>query len=304
MALSGAFRARFLVGGFLGLSLLQTGCLPNPVSVSANPTPLATPVPQEAQIRSQDFNQLGVEGTILGPSSLGDGTRVTADSPDLATPIDLYRVAQAFDKELPLKNAVITLKGYDWTVVPNLPAKVSDEKGKFTFVYVPARVAFFMDATYSHGGQHYQMFGLVRTLEASEVTVTTVDIASTLVSRLLLRLMQYAAHPEGINHPIDFKKISPKDYNPLLHTLRDKLRGGAPGGLSIDLTSVRVPTGTWSLEADKADSAVVFLDRLAAQDPVISFQIDQLCEAVAVANGLNRRPGDTGSPLLRPARAF
>jgi hypothetical protein len=97
--------------------------------------------------------------------------------------------------------------------------------------------------------------------------------------------MQRAATPNVINRPIDFRELSPKDYNPLLQDLRDLLSGGLPPGMTIDLTQVRQPDGPWTLAKDQGDSAVVLLDQLRAY-PQIDYDVKRLADAIGRARNI------------------
>lgn len=287
---------KVILGALMAASLAQTGCLPGvttPVFPTDVPVPAPTKTPTEGLIIKQEFAYLVVEGTQYGMADMSGDATVVADTPEINgldfddsdVEIPAFRVLTNGARK-PLQNAAITLKGYDFKVTPLVGTKVSDKDGKFKFRAVPSRVAFFLDSSYAMGGQTYQMFGLVRTKDATEVTTVEIDVASTLVARFLLRLMQRAQTPNLVNKPIDFRDLSPKDYNPLLNDLRDLLAGGLPTGMDLDLTRVSQPSGDWTQEKDDADSAVVLLDKLAGY-PQIRFDMQRLVREIARVNKIS-----------------
>lgn len=293
---------KVILGALLAASLAQTGCLPGvttPVMTTDRPVPVPTRTPTEGLVVKQEFAQLIVEGTQYGTADMSGDAVIQADPPEVngavfdegeiegleGLDIPGFRVLSTGAPK-PLQNAAVTLRGYDFKVTPLIGTKVSGKDGKFKFRSVPAHVAFFLDSTYSMGGQTYRMFGLVRTKSLTEVTTVEIDVPSTLVARFLLRLMQRAQTPNVVNKPIDFRDLSHKDYDPLLKDLRDVLAGGLP--LNLDLTKVNQPDGNWTKEKDAADSAVVFLDTLAqSSDPVykqIRFDMQRLVREIARVN--------------------
>lgn len=304
----GSSKHKTLFVGLLASSLLAAGCLPNAVPVAVvggtgQSTSVSTPPPSEGLIIRPDLLKLNINGTIYGMADMSADAVIKADTPDLSAGIDLggtlsgFRVQQATGPRKLVENAAITLKGYDWKIIPMLPTKVSDGEGKFKFRSVPAKVAFFLDATYTLGGKTYRSFGLVRTKDGTEDTNVELDLASTLVSRYLLRLMQYAITPSTLNKPIDFKDLSAKEYTPLLADLRDLLAGGLPQGFqAIDMSKVNQPGGYWTLAKDKEDPAVVLLDRLTAY-PQIEFDVQRLTDAIA-------REFNLKGSELRPPKAI
>jgi hypothetical protein len=293
---------KVIFGALMAASLAQTGCLPGittPVMTTDRPVPVPTKTPTEGFVPRVEFAQLVVEGTQYGTADMSGDAVIMADSPEIngsvidegeiegleGLDIPGFRVLSTGARK-PLQNAAVTLRGYDFKVTPLIGTKVSGKDGKFKFRSVPAHVAFFLDSTYSMGGQTYRMFGLVRTKSLSEVTTVEIDVPSTLVARFLLRLMQRAQTPNVVNKPIDFRDLSHKDYDPLLKDLRDVLAGGLP--LNLDLTKVNQPDGNWTKEKDAADSAVVFLDTLAkSSDPAykqIRFDMQRLVREIARVN--------------------
>jgi hypothetical protein len=79
---------------------------------------------------------------------------------------------------------------------------------------------------------------------------------------------------------VSYADLSPKDFNPLLATLRALLRNGLPADIPLDLTSVHMPDGKWSLAADKQDGAIAYLNQLALRQDAINKEVDRLYQAV------------------------
>jgi hypothetical protein len=252
-----------------------------------------------------------VDGTVYGTADMSSDATVKADKDSGSLDVGLYKLLQVPGGRKAVENAVVTLKGYDWKVVPLLGTKTSSPEGKFKFRQVPARVAFFLDVTYLVGGRTYRQFGLVRTGIPGDSTVVEVDLASTLLSRYLLRLMQYCGTPNIANHPIDFRDLDVRDYKPMLDDLRAMLGNGMPNNIPCDLSRVGQPDGDWTLEKDKQDAAVVALDQLRAYDRSITpadrtsqleYDVKRLADAVATNAKLFESPG---KPLnIVPPTAF
>ena len=303
----GLARGKVMLGGLVALSLFQAACVPTDLTAilpAATPTPpRPSSTPAEGIVTRQDFATLNIDGTQYGLSDMADTATIVADPPGIGgfeggeDDLDLggldipgFRVLHRGSRKV-VENAAVTLKGYDWKVIPLMPTKVSDKDGKFKFRSVPARVAFFLDSTYTVGGKTYRMFGLVRTKDATEQTTVEVDVPSTLVARYLLRLMQRAGTPRYINKPIDFQELSPKDYEPLLKDLRDLLAAGLP--LDLDLTDVAQPSGHYdpTKPASEEDSAVRLLDQMAKSTDrryqQIKFDMQRLTREIARINQID-----------------
>lgn len=300
MALARAPLTQLTLGGLMALSLALSGC----PAVLAPETPKETTVSgsKETVVGNGTMATLNVDGTIYGMADLTNDATIRAEEPNGAQ-IDIptgYRLLQLAGARKLVQNAAVTLRGYDYKVVPLIPLKVSNEEGKFKFRSVPPHVAFFMEANYTLGGKTYNEIGLVRTGAVSETNVVEIDLSSTLVSRFLLRLMQYCATPKTVNHPIDFRDLDPKDYQPLLDDLRDLLAGGMPVGMTIDLTTVHQPAGDWTLAADKDDGAVVALDKMRGYKQIL-FDMQRLADAVAIDAKLYASPGKPLNILPPPA---
>ncbi|MFN3432003.1 MAG: hypothetical protein ACK46X_18895 [Candidatus Sericytochromatia bacterium] len=288
---------RALMAGVLLASLTSLGCLPTaidiPIGVTASPTPAPVSSTSEGLIVTPAFSKLNIDGTLFGMADMSGDAEIQSADQDIVPEFGLqglgFHVQNA--RTGPRKavvNGAITLKGYDWKIVPLMPTKATKAGGKFRFLNVPSKVAFFLDATYMVDGMTYRSFGLVRTSNGTEESVVEIDVASTLVSRYLLRLMHYSqqrvkdpAVPGDVplNKPVDFKDLDPRDFNPLLQDLRDILGPGLPVGMSLDLSKVTQPSGEWTLAKDKADPAVVLLDQLAGY-PQINFDMQRLADAV------------------------
>lgn len=272
------------------------------VRVNGQGEPALAPVPQANFLQT-------IDGTMIAPAALGNGTRVVgeedtggvdidvgdgtatdtapatddADATDAAAATDeadasaTYRVLQTTAFELPVEKALVSVKSYQFKIIDQFLTKPTDEEGKFFFAKVPAKNAFFLDASFVIGGKKHQMYGITRTGELGQRTSVTVDVASTLTARLLMRIWQQG------NYFFDFRDLSPKDFNPLLLNLRNILRGGLPAGVSLDLTKVSAPVEPWDNNAvplvDADDSAIVALDRIAAQYTQIDRDIDRIYRA-------------------------
>jgi hypothetical protein len=302
MALSRATLVPLSLGGLMVVSLALAGC-PNAASSSI---PKEEPIGASRVVRNGQLQELIVDGTVYGQADLTTDATIKADEPNLDSDIGLFRVLQLSGPNKAVENASVTLKGYDFKVLPLMPTKATNEQGKFKFRSVPSRVAFFLDTTYTLGGKTYREFGLVRTGDVTESTLVDVDVSSTLVARFLLRLMQYCGTPSIANHPIDFRDLDPKDYKPLLDDLRNLLAGGMPQGMPLDLTKVKEPDGDWTAAKDKADAAVVFLDGMRgtsqAQYKQIEFDMRRLADAVATDAKLfsaPNKPLDILPPVAR-----
>lgn len=300
MALTRAPLTQLTLGGLMALSLTLSGC---PSVLAPEPPKETTVSGSEKVVGNGTQATLNIDGTIYGMADLTQDAVIRAEEPEGAE-IDIptgFRILQLAGARKLVQNAAVTLRGYDYKVVPLIPPKVSNEEGKFKFRSVPPHVAFFMEANYTLGGKTFNEIGLVRTGTVSDTNVIDIDLASTLVSRFLLRLMQYCATPKTVNHPIDFRDLDPKDYQPLLDDLRDLLAGGMPVGMTIDLTTVHQPAGDWTLEADKNDGAVVTLDHMRGYKQIL-FDMQRLADAVAVDARLFASPG---KPLnILPPSAF
>jgi hypothetical protein len=239
---------------------------------------------------------------VQAPASLGDGTRIDA-SPQDGTVLEPTSTAAASAKpfgllqttaaELPVHNAFVGVRGYDLKAIPQLPNRYTDEDGLTYFKYVPARVAFFLEAEAVVKGKTVQLLGLTRTPEEGLNSEVTIDLASTLVARELLRIYQLT------DYRVSYADLSPKDFNPLLATLRALLRNGIPADIPLDLTTVRMPDGKWSLAADKQDGAVAYLDKLAQRQDAINNEVDRLYQAVNYS--LCNCRDDTKIRVTRPA---
>lgn len=263
---------------------------------------------------------LGSGGKIVGDEELGDitldiddnateaedateaaGATEAADATESATATEsasgtaAYRVLQSSPAELPVENAFVTVKSFEFKIIDQFLTKQTDDEGKFYFERVPIKTAFFLEAQFSKGGKRHQLFGLTRTGEFGARTALTMDVASTLTARVMMRMWQQG------NFFFDFEKVSPKDYMPLLLNLRNVLRGGLPAGVTLDLTKVSLPVEQWDDKAtplvDADDSAVVALDKIAAQYSQIDRDIDRLYKAVNLAWG-----GSETGIIVRPAK--
>lgn len=318
MALPRARSLHVLLSGLIGASCLLTGC---PEAERRNVTPSAISQLPEVELNTQRIN-----GLIVGPAALGNGTRIPGSEDndgafgevDLGIPGDgdatgeadatdeadatgeadassgSFRVLQTTPAELPVENATVSVKSYDWKAVNQLVTKRSDEDGQFFFNYVPAKVAFFLEGVYTVGDKKYYMLGLTRTGDIGETTEVKIDVPSTLVSRLLLRIWHIS------NRFVDFKELSPKDFNPLLLNLRKELSGGLPSGVTLDLSKVSQPVGEFKYDEqgqpnDKSDSALKCLDQLAARYEMIDRDVDRLYKAMnkifaGVEDGPLKRP--------------
>lgn len=319
-----------LLSGLVGASCLLAGC-PEQAKKVTTPTAIT-------QLPEPDLNTQRINGTIVGPAALGDGTRITgseendgafgdidldpeateeaeateeetateeaaasdatatdeAAASDAEASTGTYRLLQTPGVELPVENAFISIKSYQWKAVNQLLTKRSDEDGKFYFNYVPAKVAFFIEGIFTVGDKKYYMLGLTRTGDIGETTAVKIDVASTMVARLLLRVWHIS------NRFIDFKELSPKDYNPLVMNLRKELENGMPDGITIDLSKVSQPVGEFTYDAnglpsDKDDSALQALDKLSARNEMIDRDVDRIYRAIN-KNFSGREDG----PLKRP----
>jgi hypothetical protein len=236
-----------------------------------------------------------------GPRALGNGTRIIAERQDGTTrPDETSSPAAAFgllqdaadSAEVPVQDAFIGIRGYDLKAIPQLPNRYTDEEGLTYFKYVPARIAFFLEAEVVIKGKTYKLLGLTRTPDEGLNSDVTIDIASTLVARELLRIWQMT------DYRVSYKDLSPKDFNPLLATLRALFRGGMPD-IPLDLSTVRMPDGEWSADKDREDSALVFLSKLAERQDQVNNEIDRIYQAVNYT--LCQCRDDSKGTLKRPS---
>lgn len=303
------FVTRRLVGAAAAITLVLpsiAGCdaikklLPGTSKVSSvTTTPTAAPDEYGAQEAHFTINLLTVH--VRGPVKLGNGTRIvgtTQDgilSPDAgATGAKAFGILQnATAVDLPVQNALVGIRGYDAKTIPQLTDRYTDEEGVTYFRYVPSRVAFFLEASTIVNGKAIELLGLTRTPDEGVNSEVTVDIASTLVARELLRAWQITGYQ------VSYKDLSQKDFYPLLATLRSVFRNGFPSDIPLDLSTVSIPDGDWSLEADRQDGAVVFLDKLAQRNDAVRYEVGRLYKAVnfALCNCVN----DTKIGVRRPS---
>ena len=234
----------------------------------------------EGRVSNNMIYQL-IEGSIAAPASLAggaervEGLRIDDLEAGLAYRAPAFRVTQAVaTPEKFVRNALISVRGYDLRSIPELPSLYSDENGGFYFANVPSKIAFFLEANVETKDQAFQLLGLTRTEEVGKVTKVRIDVASTLVARELMRMWQISGYR------VSFKDLDPRDFNPLLVRLRKHLESGLPAGVFFDPSAVTTPSGAWSAESDRDDSAIMALDKIAAQEDLISREIDRLYLAV------------------------
>jgi hypothetical protein len=293
-------RRRMLLSVMMTATVVLTGCnslkkyipvFPSSVSkgTQTDDTPLGGISDPHLQIQLLTVH-------VQGPNALGNGTLIVADqagqsAPDAtgtgtptpgptATPsaIRAFGVLQAATTpDLPIQNAFVGVHGYDFKVISQLSNRYTTADGTTYFKYVPARIAFFLDAEISVKGQIYHELGLTRTPEEGLNSDVTIDVASTLVARELLRIWQMTGYF------VSYKDLSAKDFNPLLATLRSVLRAGIPADLKLDLSTVNPPSGVWSIESDRQDGALVFLSQLAQRQPAVNAEIDRIYEAANIS---------------------
>jgi hypothetical protein len=260
-----------------------------PKATSPDDTPLGGIADPHLQIQLltvhvQAPTALGASPLIIADQAgqiATDQTGSGAPSPaPTATPsaIRAFGILQAAPpSDLPVQNAFVGVHGFDFKVISQLTNKYTSADGVTYFKYVPARIAFFLDAEISIKGQIYHELGLTRTPGEGLNSDVTIDVASTLVARELLRIWQMTGYF------VSYRDLSPKDFNPLLATLRAVLRGGVPTDLKLDLSTVNPPDGPWSLEADRQDGAIFFLSKLAQRQPAVNAEIDRLYEAANIS---------------------
>jgi hypothetical protein len=322
MATKRAILTPLIAGCALLASPLLAGC-PALSGIQLPGLPMATPKPKGATettsdvvINAPDASSLLIKGTIKGPAALGDGTKIAATEDDSggvpgfdasasgdasgAAGYQVFRGSLLATNavELPIQNAMITVKGYDFKIIPQLLAKPSDENGEFYFRYVPARISFFLDAQFAVNGKSYRMLGLTRTQEPGTLTQVTVDMATTLTARELLRIWQLS------DYRIEYKDLSPKDFNPLVLALRQELKNGMPAGLMKAedvLAGVKQPDGKWAIESDREDAGVVTLDALARRSTTVSREIERLYKAAnyLLSHDLGAKDQVTRPPSLK-----
>lgn len=247
--------------------LALSGCTPGGV-VKATMVAImgAPPEPDRSLSRHPDAAGMLLEGRIEGPAALGDGTRIVEEG--YTRP---FRVLQSAPW-LPVEHAALFMRSARYEEFP-YPGQYSDAEGRFAFPYAPPREAVFISAHIKAKGAIHRFLAFTRTGEVSEKRAVTVDAASTLVARQMLRLWQLRGYV------LDLKSIAREDVAPLEEVLREQIRGGLPTGIELDLTRVKAPEGTWSLDQDRADSALVALDRLAAQSTSTRQELDRLYKA-------------------------
>lgn len=281
---------RLALAGLLAVSLLGTGCnafkkLTTTITTASKPT-TTDDAPGNSAIADPHLEIQLLTVHAVAPAVLGDGTRIvglrddgttgdeTATSTAAATGAAThFGLLQASPSELPIKNSFIGVRGYDFKAIDQLPNRYTDEDGLTYFKYVPARIAFFLESQFQVNNKTYEMLGLTRTPEEGLNSDVTVDLASTLVARELLRIWQISGYT------VSYKDLSPQDFNPLLAELRAVLRNGIPNDIPLDLTTVAPPTGKWSLDADKQDGALVFLSRLAQRQDAVNDEVNRIYQA-------------------------
>lgn len=289
--LSARLTGLVLAGCFV-VSLPLGGCdafkkLGNTVKLSTpKPTSIDDGVPDS--IADPHLQDQLLKVNVRGPGVLGNGKTIEADNPD-GTPAATGAAAASgaaaafglLDElpatggpDVPVHNAYVGVRGYDYKTIEQLPNRYTDPDGQTHFEHVPARIAFFLDAQVSVQGKNYQMLGLTRTPSEGLNSEVTVDVASTLVARELLRIWQMT------DYNVSYADLSPQDFNPLLAVLRAVLRNGLPSDIPLDLTQVQPPSGKWSLQNDKQDSALVFLSKLAQRQTDVNDEVNRLYQAV------------------------
>ncbi|MDB5099318.1 MAG: hypothetical protein JWM80_3739 [Cyanobacteria bacterium RYN_339] len=297
----------------LGLAVLApglTGCdalkklIPGLSSkASATPAPRASEDAATSIADQHTFIQL-LTVHVQAPAALGNGTRVEGSRQDgtaspepaatnAATPRPFGLLQAAVSPELPVLNAFVGVRGYDLKAIQLLPNRYTDDDGMTYFKFVPARIAFFLEAEVVVKGKTVQLLGLTRTPEEGLNSDVTIDLASTLVARELLRIWQLT------DYRVSYADLSPKDFNPLLATVRALLRNGLPADIPLDLTTVHMPAGKWDLDADKKDGAVAYLNQLALRQDAINKEVDRLYQAVNFS--LCNCRDDTRKLVARPA---
>lgn len=235
-----------------------------------------------------------IDGIVAAPATLANGADkivgLTIDQSEAEAAARGYRmpaftVAQATATPAPapsasgaervVQNALVSVRGYDLRTIPELPSLYTNADGGFYFKNVPSKIAFFLEAGVETRERSFQLLGLTRTEDTGKVTKVKIDIASTMVARELMRMWQISGYR------VSFKDLDPRDFNPLLLRVRKKIENGLPAGVFFDPTKVTTPDGgDWSPAKDATDSAIVALDKIAAQDEAISREIDRLYLAV------------------------
>ncbi|MEB3220783.1 MAG: hypothetical protein VKS61_01770 [Candidatus Sericytochromatia bacterium] len=309
MQLSWARRPRSLVAPLALLAAAACGPAPAPAPTAAlepaalaspSASPLARPsgapgvrVPASAPPRAAVAI---LEGRVFGPAALANGAPViVGERFDLSepSPAARLRLLQAtFEK--PVQNALVAPRGPDLKLVSATLGTYSDAEGRFRLPGVSTLACVFLEVRTRAAGRNVRALAWARPREALQAGGVPVDLASTLVARELLRFWQRA----GRN--ITFAQLATADVEPLLLRVRRALSGGLPAGLSFDPGSVQLPTEAWSAEADAADGALVLLDGLAKQDPLIEREVDRLwlgCNAVVTGRRDPDRP-----VVFRPGR--
>lgn len=285
-------RRRFSVLAALMSVVFAAGCpAQTPLEIANQPVPegSATKKPggsdtklggtAEGRVSNSFIFQL-IDGKVLAPSALANGqpsiVGLTIDEAEAgrATYNLPYVLKQVTAPELPVENALVSVRGYDLKTIPELPSKYSLKGGSFYFANVPSRIAFFLEAQIETRERSYQLLGLTRTEDPGERTNVTIDMASSMVARELLRMWQLSGYR------VSFKDLDPRDFNPLLIRLRKRLASGLPPGVTFDPSKVTMPSGDWSFAEDKKDSALLALDRISRSEDAISREIDRLYLAV------------------------
>ena len=106
-------------------SLALTGC----PSVLAPETPKEIPIAgKQNTVKDGTPLELIVDGTVYGTADLSADFVIKADVPDFSSDIGLYHVAATPGARKVVENAVVTLKGYDWKIVPLLGLKLKGAK--------------------------------------------------------------------------------------------------------------------------------------------------------------------------------
>lgn len=284
------------------LCVAGTGCpAVAPVGVAASGAIVGLPEDRQSsgggssegrETKNQIF-QL-IDGIVAAPATLANGADkivgLTIDQSEAEAAargfrIPTFTVAQATPTPVPapttskaervVQNALVSVRGYDLRTIPELPSLYTNGDGGFYFKNVPSKIAFFLEAGVETRERSFQLLGLTRTEDTGKVTKVKIDIASTMVARELMRMWQISGYR------VSFKDLDPRDFNPLLQRVRKKIENGLPAGVFFDPTKVTTPDGgDWSAAKDATDSAIVALDKIAAQDEAISREIDRLYLAV------------------------